>query len=68
MSIKSVSGRFQFLPPIQNCNCRLCHTPDAENVLKTINDIRQKNEQLLPGCGGDRDKAKVRIMPKLLRH
>lgn len=37
------------------------HTPDAlENVLKTINDLRTKNEQLICvfGCGGDRDKSK----------
>ena len=41
------------------------HTPDAlENVLKTINDIRTKNEQLITivGCGGDRDKTKRPIM------
>jgi UDP-N-acetylmuramoyl-L-alanyl-D-glutamate--2,6-diaminopimelate ligase len=31
-----------------------------ENVLKTINDIRTKNEQLITvvGCGGDRDPHK----------
>ncbi|KAF5306229.1 hypothetical protein FQR65_LT18597 [Abscondita terminalis] len=37
------------------------HTPDAlENVLKTINDIRTKNERLICvfGCGGDRDHSK----------
>ncbi|MEO9484065.1 MAG: UDP-N-acetylmuramoyl-L-alanyl-D-glutamate--2,6-diaminopimelate ligase [Ekhidna sp.] len=37
------------------------HTPDAlENVLKTIDDLRTKNETLVTviGCGGDRDKAK----------
>ncbi len=41
------------------------HTPDAlENVLKTINFIRTKNEQLITivGCGGDRDKTKRPIM------
>jgi UDP-N-acetylmuramoyl-L-alanyl-D-glutamate--2,6-diaminopimelate ligase len=41
------------------------HTPDAlENVLKTINDIRTKNEQLITvvGCGGNRDKTKRPIM------
>jgi UDP-N-acetylmuramoyl-L-alanyl-D-glutamate--2,6-diaminopimelate ligase len=33
-------------------------------VLKTINDIRTKNEQLITvvGCGGNRDKAKRPIM------
>jgi UDP-N-acetylmuramoyl-L-alanyl-D-glutamate--2,6-diaminopimelate ligase len=41
------------------------HTPDAlENVLKTIADIRTKNETLITvvGCGGDRDKTKRPIM------
>ena len=44
------------------------HTPDAlENVLKTIEDIRTKNEQLITvvGCGGDRDLAKRPQMGKL---
>ena len=44
------------------------HTPDAlENVLKTINDIRTKNEQLITviGCGGDRDKAKRPMMANI---
>ena len=37
------------------------HTPDAlENVLKTIQNVRTKNEQVIcvVGCGGDRDKTK----------
>jgi UDP-N-acetylmuramoyl-L-alanyl-D-glutamate--2,6-diaminopimelate ligase len=42
------------------------HTPDdaLENVLKTINDIRTKTEQLITvvGCGGNRDKTKRPIM------
>jgi UDP-N-acetylmuramoyl-L-alanyl-D-glutamate--2,6-diaminopimelate ligase len=44
------------------------HTPDAlENVLKTIADIRTKNEQLIAvvGCGGDRDKTKRPIMANI---
>ncbi len=45
------------------------HTPpDAlENVLKTINDIRTKNEQLITvvGCGGNRDKTKRPIMASI---
>ncbi|MEP6929412.1 MAG: cyanophycin synthetase, partial [Flavobacterium sp.] len=44
------------------------HTPDAlDNVLKTINDIRTKNEQLITvvGCGGNRDKTKRPIMAKI---
>ena len=37
------------------------HTPDAlQNVLKTIQNVRTKNEQVIAvvGCGGDRDKSK----------
>ena len=35
--------------------------------MKTINDIRTKNEQLITivGCGGDRDKTKRPIMAKI---
>jgi UDP-N-acetylmuramoyl-L-alanyl-D-glutamate--2,6-diaminopimelate ligase len=65
--LESVSGRFQFI--VSNANITAivdyAHTPDAlENVLKTINDIRTKNEQLITvvGCGGNRDKAKRPIM------
>ena len=65
--LESVSGRFQFI--ISNGKITAivdyAHTPDAlENVLKTINDIRTKNEQLITvvGCGGDRDKIKRPVM------
>ncbi len=65
--LESVSGRFQFI--VSNANITAivdyAHTPDAlENVLKTINDIRTKNEHLITvvGCGGNRDKAKRPIM------
>ncbi len=65
--LESVSGRFQFI--VSNANITAivdyAHTPDAlENVLKTINDIRTKNEQLITvvGCGGNRDKGKRPIM------
>ena len=65
--LESVSGRFQFIISNQQVTAIVdyAHTPDAlENVLKTINDIRTKNEQLLTvvGCGGDRDKTKRPIM------
>ena len=65
--LESVSGRFQYI--ISNGKITAivdyAHTPDAlENVLKTINDIRSKNEQLITvvGCGGDRDKTKRPVM------
>ncbi|WP_418263960.1 UDP-N-acetylmuramoyl-L-alanyl-D-glutamate--2,6-diaminopimelate ligase [Flavobacterium faecale] len=65
--LESVSGRFQFIVSKGNITAIVdyAHTPDAlENVLKTINDIRTKNEQLITvvGCGGNRDKAKRPIM------
>ena len=44
------------------------HTPDAlDNVLKTINGVRNGNEQLITvvGCGGNRDKTKRPIMAKI---
>lgn len=65
--LESVSGRFQFIVSNSNITAIVdyAHTPDAlENVLKTINDIRTKNEQLITvvGCGGSRDKGKRPIM------
>jgi UDP-N-acetylmuramoyl-L-alanyl-D-glutamate--2,6-diaminopimelate ligase len=68
--LESVSGRFQYI--ISNGKITAivdyAHTPDAlENVLKTINDIRTKNEQLITvvGCGGDRDKTKRPVMANI---
>lgn len=68
--LESVSGRFQFIISEQKITAIVdyAHTPDAlENVLKTINDIRTKNEQLITvvGCGGDRDKTKRPIMANI---
>ncbi|HLF52194.1 UDP-N-acetylmuramoyl-L-alanyl-D-glutamate--2,6-diaminopimelate ligase [Flavobacterium sp.] len=68
--LESVSGRFQFIVSKGNVTVIVdyAHTPDAlENVLKTINDIRTKNEQLITvvGCGGDRDKTKRPIMANI---
>lgn len=68
--LESVSGRFQFIVSKENITAVVdyAHTPDAlENVLKTIEDIRTKNEQLITvvGCGGDRDKTKRPIMANI---
>ncbi|WP_432671992.1 UDP-N-acetylmuramoyl-L-alanyl-D-glutamate--2,6-diaminopimelate ligase [Flavobacterium sp. SM2513] len=68
--LKSVSGRFQFIVSDTKITAIVdyAHTPDAlENVLKTINDIRTRNEQLITvvGCGGDRDKTKRPIMAQI---
>ncbi|KAF2515307.1 UDP-N-acetylmuramoyl-L-alanyl-D-glutamate--2,6-diaminopimelate ligase [Flavobacterium foetidum] len=68
--LESVSGRFQYIVSDGGITAVVdyAHTPDAlENVLKTINDIRTKNEQLITvvGCGGNRDKTKRPIMAKI---
>jgi UDP-N-acetylmuramoyl-L-alanyl-D-glutamate--2,6-diaminopimelate ligase len=68
--LESVSGRFQFVVSSAKITAIVdyAHTPDAlENVLKTIENIRTKNEQLftIVGCGGDRDKTKRPIMANI---
>ncbi len=68
--LESVSGRFQYIISETNITAIVdyAHTPDAlENVLKTIEDVRTKNEQLIAivGCGGNRDKTKRPIMAKI---
>ncbi|WP_291109136.1 UDP-N-acetylmuramoyl-L-alanyl-D-glutamate--2,6-diaminopimelate ligase [Flavobacterium sp. UBA6195] len=68
--LESVSGRFQFIVSDSKITAIVdyAHTPDAlVNVLKTIEDIRTKNEQLITvvGCGGDRDKTKRPIMANI---
>lgn len=61
--LQSVSGRFQYFVSNEKVTAIVdyAHTPDAlENVLKTIEQLRTRNEQLITvvGCGGDRDKTK----------
>ncbi|GAA4268244.1 UDP-N-acetylmuramoyl-L-alanyl-D-glutamate--2,6-diaminopimelate ligase [Hyunsoonleella aestuarii] len=61
--LQSVTGRFQYLVSDEKITAIVdyAHTPDAlKNVLRTINSIRTKNEELITvfGCGGDRDKTK----------
>jgi len=68
--LESVSGRFQFIVSNSNITAIVdyAHTPDAlENVLKTIENIRTRNEQLITvvGCGGDRDKTKRPVMANI---
>jgi len=58
-----VKGRFQKVENTSNVLAIVdyAHTPDAlENVLKTIDDLRTKNELMVTvvGCGGDRDATK----------
>lgn len=66
----SVDGRFEYTRSGDGVVAIVdyAHTPDAlENVLKTIENIRTKNEQVITvvGCGGDRDKAKRPIMAEI---
>ncbi len=69
-TLSSVEGRFQYIRTTDGVIgiVDYAHTPDAlSNVLKTINDIRTRNEQIITvvGCGGDRDSAKRPIMAKI---
>lgn len=62
-NLESVEGRFEYFQTTSGITAIVdyAHTPDAlENVLKTIANIRTKNETVytVVGCGGDRDKAK----------
>ena len=56
-------GRFEYIVSENHVTgiVDYAHTPDAlQNVLKTISDIRTKNEKVITvvGCGGDRDAGK----------
>lgn len=66
-NIKSVAGRFEKVSNQSGIIALVdyAHTPDAlENVLKTIADIRTRNEQVITvvGCGGNRDREKRPLM------
>ncbi len=61
--LNSVDGRFQYFRSDSGITAIVdyAHTPDAlRNVLKTIENIRTKNETVITvvGCGGDRDREK----------
>jgi len=67
--LRAVDGRFQHIK-IGDVNgiVDYAHSPDAlENVLKTIKNIRNGNEELITvvGCGGDRDRAKRPMMSSI---
>lgn len=69
-SLESVEGRFQYFISLNGVVTIIdyAHTPDAlENVLRTISNIRTRNETLFTvvGCGGDRDKSKRPEMAKI---
>jgi len=69
-SIDPPAGRFEYVqgPEKVTAIVDYAHTPDALlNVLKTIDDIRTRNEQVITvvGCGGDRDRAKRPEMARI---
>ena len=69
-ALKTAPGRFEQLAGSQNKMgiVDYAHTPDAlENVLKTIENIRTRNEQVITvvGCGGDRDALKRPEMARI---
>ncbi len=69
-SLGSVKGRFESLYSKRGIVGIIdyAHTPDAlQNVLKTINEVRTGNEQLISivGCGGNRDSAKRPVMAEV---
>ncbi len=68
--LNSVKGRFQYLKSENGVVAVIdyAHTPDAlKNVLETIQNLKDKNNQIITvvGCGGDRDKAKRPIMGRI---
>ena len=65
-----MNGRFEKVENTSNILAFVdyAHSPDAlENVLKTIDELRTKNELLVTvvGCGGERDKDKRPVMAKI---
>lgn len=68
-TLEAVSGRFETITSSLGFTSIVdyAHTPDAlNNVLSTINDIRNGSNQLITvvGCGGNRDKGKRPMMAK----
>lgn len=69
-ALHPVSGRFECIRAANGTMAVVdyAHTPDAlENVLRTIEEIRRKGQQLilLCGCGGDRDRTKRPEMARI---
>ena len=68
--LQPVEGRFNYMISEDKVTAVVdyAHTPDAlQNVLETINDIRQGVGQLITvaGAGGNRDRAKRPVMAKI---
>lgn len=68
--LESVKGRLQSFKSNKEVTVIIdyAHTPDAvENVLSTINKIKNTHQKLITviGCGGDRDKTKRSMIGKI---
>ncbi len=68
--LNGAEGRFDYLTSPNGIIGIIdyAHTPDAvQNVLGTIQDIRNGTEQVITviGCGGDRDKTKRPVMARV---
>ncbi|RIJ42567.1 UDP-N-acetylmuramoyl-L-alanyl-D-glutamate--2,6-diaminopimelate ligase [Pontibacter oryzae] len=66
-SLNSAAGRFDYIVSDSQITgiVDYAHTPDAlENVLNTIQQIRDPNQKVITvvGCGGNRDAAKRPVM------
>lgn len=68
--LRPIKGRLEIVSMTPKVVVDFAHTPDAlENVLKTLQDVKEKGKLLtLVGCGGDRDKAKRPLMARLASH
>ncbi|MCU0428409.1 MAG: UDP-N-acetylmuramoyl-L-alanyl-D-glutamate--2,6-diaminopimelate ligase [Cytophagaceae bacterium] len=69
-NLEAARGRFERIVSENNITALVdyAHTPDAlQNVLETIVDLRQHQEQIITvvGCGGNRDAAKRPIMAEI---
>lgn len=69
--LRPVSGRFETVVAKDGTTAIVdfAHTPDAlENIISTIDELRQNEQRLIAvcGCGGDRDKTKRPVMGGLL--
>ena len=65
--LRPVSGRFETVVAKDGTTAIVdfAHTPDAlENIINTIDELRNDGQRLLVvcGCGGDRDKSKRPVM------
>lgn len=61
--LKAAPGRMEIVTQKPYIIVDYAHTPDAlENVLLTLNQVKQGRIVVVFGCGGDRDKSKRPLM------